>query len=174
MVREEPSPLQEEVRGGPDGRGPSTPRRKASKMQVAKSQYLKNRPWIAGFWLSGIIAATILSIVPGNWISVVQHVLGFSPAVGHVIEELLHFLGYAVLVGTISLICRTRAKLVLVYIIALSLAVLTELLQVFVPDRGVSLEDLAMNVLGASVGILVGLEWLRRLRSRERVSNTKG
>jgi VanZ family protein len=121
-------------------------------------QYWRN-PWIAGLWVSALIAAIILSVLPGSWISLTRH--GLSPEIGDVLEPSLHFLGYAVLVGFVSLALNSITKLLYVYVAALLISGSMEIVQLLVPERGASIEDLSMNVLGASAGFLFGVARLR-------------
>ena len=73
-----------------------------------------DNPWLAGgWWLSAAIAAVVLSVLPGNWLSLTRR--GLPDAVGDVIEPLSHFLGYAVLVGFLSLTCNSLTKLTYVF-----------------------------------------------------------
>lgn len=126
--------------------------------------YWKN-PWVAGLWVSAVVAAIILSVLPGSWISLTRH--GLSPEIGKVLEPSLHFLGYAVLVGFVSLAFNSVTKLIYVYVAALLISVSLEVVQFLVPERGASFEDLSMNVLGATAGFLFGVA---RLRWSSRVS----
>lgn len=123
------------------------------------SQYWGN-PWLAGLWLSAVIAAVLLSVVPGSWVSLTRR--GLSSDVAYIIELLSHFLGYAVLVGFVSMACRSWTKLIVVYIAALFISVMLEIVQFLIPERGASFDDLSMNVLGASAGFLFGAARLRR------------
>jgi VanZ family protein len=125
---------------------------------------LKNwkHPWLAGLWLAAALAAVILSVLPGSWISLTRR--GLPDTVGDMIEPLLHFLGYAVLVGFVSMACRSFTTLLYVFLAALALSVSLEVVQLLVPERGASLVDLTMNVLGASAGCLFGAARLKRKR----------
>jgi VanZ family protein len=116
-------------------------------------------PWLAGLWLLAVIAAIILSVLPGSWLSLTRR--GLPDAVGEVIEPLLHFLGYAVLVGFISMACRSFTTLIYVFFAAIGISVALEVVQLLVPERGASVVDLAMNVLGASAGCLIGAARLK-------------
>jgi VanZ family protein len=109
-----------------------------------------------------VIAAVVLSVLPGSWVSLTRR--GLPDAVGDVIEPLSHFLGYAVLVGFASMACDSFAKLMLVFVAAMALSGGLEVVQLLVPERGASLADLSMNVLGASAGCLFGAARLRRNR----------
>ena len=121
-----------------------------------------NNPWLAGLWLSAAIAAVVLSVLPGSWLSLTRR--GLPDAVGDVIEPLLHFLGYAVLVGFVSMACHSFTTLIYVFLAALALSASLEVVQLLVPERGASFADLAMNVLGASAGCLFGAARLKRKR----------
>jgi VanZ family protein len=120
------------------------------------------RPWIAGLWLAAVIAAVILSVLPGSWVSLTRR--GLPEAVGDLVEPLSHFLGYAVLVGFASVACNSFMKLMYVFLAAIVISVSLEAAQLLVPERGASFQDLSMNVLGASAGCLFGAARLRRNR----------
>jgi VanZ family protein len=117
-------------------------------------------PWLVGLWLSAVIAAVVLSVLPGSWLSLTRR--GLPDAVGDVIEPLLHFLGYAVLVGFVSMACRSFAALIYVFFAAIGISVALEIVQLLVPERGASFVDLTMNVLGAFAGCLFGAARLKR------------
>jgi VanZ family protein len=121
----------------------------------------RNR-WLAALWLAAVIAAIALSVLPGGWVSLTRR--GLPDALGDVIEPLSHFVGYAVLVGFASLACNSFAKLMYVLLTAIVISGALELAQLLVPERGASLQDLSMNVLGAAVGCLIGAARLRRNR----------
>jgi VanZ family protein len=118
--------------------------------------------WLAAVWLAAVIAAVTLSVLPGSWVSLTRR--GLPDAVGDVIEPLSHFLGYAILVGFASMAFDSFAKLMLVFVAAVALSGGLEVVQLLVPERGASLADLSMNVLGATVGCLFGAARLRRNR----------
>ena len=122
------------------------------------AQYWRN-PWIAGLWVSAVVAAVILSVLPGSWISLTRR--GLPDEIGKVLEPSLHFLGYAVLVGSVSLAFDSLRKIVYVYLAALLLSASLEIVQLLVPERGASFEDFSMNLLGASAGLLFGVARLR-------------
>jgi hypothetical protein len=115
--------------------------------------------WLAGLWVSGVVAAIVFSVLPGSWISLTRR--GLSPAVGDVLEPALHFLGYAVLVGLVSLALNSVTRLIWVYVAAVLISGSMEIVQLLVPERGASLEDLSMNLLGATAGFLFGLARLK-------------
>jgi VanZ family protein len=117
-------------------------------------------PWLAGLWLSAVIAAVVLSVLPGSWLSLTRR--GLPDAAGDVIESLLHFLGYAVLVGFVSMACRSFTTLIYVFFAAIGISVALEVVKLLVPERGASLVDLTMNVLGACAGCLFGAARLKR------------
>ena len=124
-------------------------------------QYWRN-PWLAGLWLSAVIAAVILSVLPGSWLSLTRR--GLPDAAGEVIEPLLHFLGYAVLVGFASMASNSLTRLTYIFLAAIGISVSLEVVQLLVPERGASFEDFLMNVLGASAGCLFGVARLKRNR----------
>jgi VanZ family protein len=117
-------------------------------------------PWLAGLWLSAVIVAVVLSVLPGSWVSLTRR--GLPDAVGDVIEPLLHFLGYAVLVGFVSMACRSFTTLIYIFFAAIGIGVALELVQLLIPERGASFVDLTMNVLGACAGCLLGAACLKR------------
>jgi VanZ family protein len=121
----------------------------------------RNR-WLAALWVAAVIAAVVLAVLPGSWVSLTQR--GLPDALGDVIEPLSHFLGYAVLVGFASLACNRFTKLMYVLLAAIVISGALELVQLLVPERGASFEDFAMNVLGASVGCLFGAARPKRKR----------
>lgn len=121
-----------------------------------------------GLWLFGVVAAVILSIVPGSWISLKRRFPDFPSTVAEVIELSSHFFGYAVLVGLISVACITQAKLILIYVVSVVIGIVSEVSQIYLPQRGASFADLSMNVLGASAGFLFGLARLKRKRRAPR------
>lgn len=121
-----------------------------------------------GLWLFGVVAAVILSIVPGSWISLKRRFPDFPSTVAEVIELSSHFFGYAVLVGHISVACITQAKLILIYVVSVVIGIVSEVSQIYLPQRGASFADLSMNVLGASAGFLFGLARLKRKRRAPR------
>jgi VanZ family protein len=110
--------------------------------------------WLAALWLAAVIGAVVLSVLPGSWVSLTPR--GLPDAVGDLVEPLLHFLGYAVLVGLASLACNSFTKLLYVLLAAIVISGALEAVQLLVPERGASFDDLAMNVLGSSVGCLFG------------------
>ena len=67
--------------------------------------------------MSAAIAAVVLSVLPGSWVSLTRR--GLPDAVGDVIEPMLHFLGYAVLVGFVSMACHSFTTLIYVFLAAL-------------------------------------------------------
>ena len=121
-----------------------------------------SKPSLAALWLSAVLVAVILSVLPGSWVSLTRR--GLPDAVGDVIEPLSHFLGYAVLVGFVSMACNRVTTLIYVCLAAIGISVSLELVQLLVPERGASFQDLSMNVLGASAGFLFGVARLRRSR----------
>jgi VanZ family protein len=121
-------------------------------------------PWLAGLWLAAALAAVVLSVLAGSWLSLTRR--GLPDAVGDVLEPLLHFLGYALLVGFVSLACRSFTTLIYVFFAAIGISVALEVVQLLVLERGASFVDLSMNVLGASAGCLFGAA---RLKKNKRV-----
>jgi VanZ family protein len=119
-------------------------------------------PWLAGLWLAGAVIAVILSIVPGSWISLTRHFPDLPPLLSDAILPLSHLFGYAILVGSVSLVCQTRIQLISLYIGALAIGAMLEILQILIPNRGISFGDFVMNVLGASAGLLFGAARLKR------------
>lgn len=119
-------------------------------------------PWLACLWLSGLMAAILLSVVPGNWISLTRHFPDLSPTVADAIEPLSHFFGYAILVGFVCAPCRRRTTIIWIYIAAIFIGIMIEMAQVLLPQRGASFADLSMNVLGASAGFVFGVARLKR------------
>jgi hypothetical protein len=95
-----------------------------------------------------------------SWVSLTRR--GLPDAVGDVIEPLLHFLGYAVLVGFVSMACRSFTTLIYIFFAAIGIGVALELVQLLIPERGASFVDLTMNVLGACAGCLLGAACLKR------------
>lgn len=143
------------------------PRRKQESSRLAwLEEPLRywGKPWLVGLWLSGVIAAVILSLVPGTWISLTRRFPDFPSSVADVMELSSHFFGYAVLVGFVTVACKTWSRLIAIYIVAIFIGIVSEMLQFFLPQRGASFIDLSMNVLGASAGFLFGLAQLKRKR----------
>ena len=60
--------------------------------------------------------------------------------------------------------CRSFTTLIYVFLAALALSASLEVVQLLVPERGASFADLAMNVLGAGAGCLVGAARLKGKR----------
>jgi VanZ family protein len=137
----------------------SSPRRHGAARRGSRSS---TNPWVAALSLAAAIAAVVLSVLPGRWLSLTRR--GLPDIVGDVLEPSAHFLGYAVLVGFASMACGSFVHLMLLFAAAIALSGGLEVVQLLVPDRGASLADLAMNVLGAAAGCLFGAAWLRRSR----------
>lgn len=116
--------------------------------------------WLAGFWVAAILGAIVLSVIPPGWIPLIPDDL--TPDAEQALDLSLHFIGYAGLVGFASLLFDRVAPLLVIYIAALGIGALLEAAQSFVPGRGAALDDLSMNILGASAGFLFGLVRLRR------------
>ena len=104
-------------------------------------------PWLAGLWLSAVIAAVVLlSFLAAGYRS--RDVVCLMPSA--IIEPLLHFLGYAVLVGgSYPWACHSFTTLTYIFLAALALSVSLEVVQLLVPERGASFVDFSTNVLGA-------------------------
>ena len=101
-------------------------------------------------WLPVAVGVAVLaaSLVPGT-------AGAGGGAVGPVgVDKLLHVAGYAVLaVATlVALRARTARSLVAVVVVVTAFGGVVELLQGFVPGRGVSVLDLVADAVGAVLG----------------------
>lgn len=78
-----------------------------------------------------------------------------NPNLSFKIKVIGHILGYAILTFSLIVVLKSKIRKVLVVAvpIALSCALLTESLQIFVPTRGASLRDMGID----SIGILIAV-----------------
>ena len=119
------------------------------------TRYAQHSPWRSVLAVAWTLLVCLLLLQPGR-----DPLVGPAAAGDHsppvvLLLNLGHFLCFAVMTW---LWWRALGQIRPSLLIALNLGLLTELAQTFVPDRGLSALDLALNAGGA---LLVAL-WLRR------------
>ena len=119
------------------------------------TRYPLHSPWRSVLAVAWTLLVCLLLLQPGR-----DPLIGPAAAGDHsppvvLLLNLGHFLCFAVMTW---LWWRALAQIRPALLIALACGLLTELAQTFVPDRGLSALDLALNAGGA---LLVAL-WLRR------------
>lgn len=128
----------------------------SKSLSASRRPRLTYRPLLYG--CVGVVALSLLAgaVVPSSYLSPLT---SFSPPVGPFGTPLwLHFLGYATLGGVlmgVSRHLRPDRGFALPFAVGAGYGVLVEALHALVPYRTFSILDVAANVLGAGVGVLV-------------------
>jgi VanZ family protein len=97
----------------------------------------------AGFF--GVLAIIVLSLVPGT----------YRPHTG-LPGEAEHFIAYCSTASALALGFRSRASRVAIALGLTLLAVLMEVLQLWVPGRNAAIMDAVVSSLGGLIGIVLG------------------
>jgi VanZ family protein len=86
-------------------------------------------------------------------------------ATPNLLQKSMHIASYAALSGALTWmlggIQSTALRLATAFVVAVAFGALMEWLQVFVPGRFASIYDVALNSIGALIGLGVGLRLIR-------------
>lgn len=107
-------------------------------------------------WLAGLIALAPLSLLPGTAPPTAIWDVELS------LDKVFHVIAYGGLAGIPMLALKRPGRRVAGVAVAFLASVAYEFGQAYVPGRSFGLDDLAANLGGVALGIVLGL-WIRRL-----------
>jgi len=107
-------------------------------------------------WVVGVVGIVVLSLVP-------------KAAPSPRIDEYVHLAAFAFLAALSLLAFRRPRSAALSIVSVVVVGLIIEAAQSLVPGRSASLEDVAANLAGVAVGVIVGLPIVVFVRRRRRV-----
>ena len=116
-------------------------------------------------WLFGLIAWTYLLVVPVDWLPSFLRFGGGDGPSGLSWGKIGHSAAYATLALLVPLLPVARNGRFALWGVLVAHACTTELVQTLVPTRSGAFSDVAIDLAGFAVGVLLGQLWPRDWRA---------